>query len=154
MEIISRINLLSKKKVKHILLSFSKNLLFTHQTISLETKIKNSSPCIVWHRPTMSNHQLYLALEKAIGTPSPQHTHPRLQFEWSTQAAQQNAAILQQHGWDLTRALDAEHGTILSPGSEFRDPNYLSPLWKSHRLWPKVHKWITEGITYPLILQI
>ena len=74
-----------------------------------------------------------------------------MQFEWSTQAAQQNAAILQQHGWDLTRALDAEQGTILSPGSEFRDPNYLSPLCKSHKLWPKVHKWITEGITYPFI---
>ena len=71
-------------------------------------------------------------------------------FEWSTEAAVHNLAVLQRHALDLDIALAAQPFSSLTPGSEFRPVELLAPLLSLHPLWPKFQERISTGAEFPL----
>ena len=75
---------------------------------------------------------------------------PEFQFQWSTQAADHNWALLARHNFDLTAAINTTPHSPLTFGSEFRHPSLLNPLLSYHPLWPRVLQWLTHGVTFPL----
>ena len=50
----------------------------------------------------------------------------------------------------MEKALEHEQGSMLDPGSEFRDIDTLQPLWHKHEHWEKMKEVIQDGLTYPL----
>jgi hypothetical protein len=51
-------------------------------------------------------------------------------FEWSTEAADHNLAVLKRHALDLDIALAAQLFSSLTPGSEFRPVELLAPCYR------------------------
>ena len=74
----------------------------------------------------------------------------KLKFENTRRAAEYNAKILKQYKHDLTKIIRKEAGTMLDPGSEFREVEILEPLFKHHRLWSKMRNIMDKGVEYPL----
>ena len=70
--------------------------------------------------------------------------------EETTGAASFNTKWIEHYKWDLTEALARQAGTMIDPGSEFRDQKILHELWESHEHWPKMKDMISNGLTYPL----
>jgi hypothetical protein len=58
--------------------------------------------------------------------------------------------ILGKYEFDLTRALEAQRGTPLEFGSEFRSTMTLAALLSRHPLWPKLVSILNKGSSYPL----
>ena len=89
-------------------------------------------------------------IARVISTPSPRMKLHKARFENTAEAAVHNARWLKHYQWDLPRALIRQKGTIMEPGSEFRDWETLEPLWVAHRHWPKMKEIISKGVNYPL----
>ena len=68
----------------------------------------------------------------------------------SNEAAIQNAAILQSHNFDMTRALAANPNSHISYGSEFKTVEFLEPLLHKSPLWKAVSDILSKGAKYPL----
>ena len=77
--------------------------------------------------------------------------HPsEFKFEWSTDAAEFNWAILERYNLNLHTALQHQSHTQLEFGSEFRTTKLLAPLAGHHPLWPRLQQWIQYGAAFPL----
>ena len=74
----------------------------------------------------------------------------KCRFENTMAAARFNAKWMKHYGWDLKKALEKQKGTMLSPGSEFREAEKVRRLWGKHPNWKKLKEIITDGVTYPL----
>ena len=66
------------------------------------------------------------------------------------EAAKFNTKILNKYRYDFEAALKREKGTMLQPGSEFRDANNIEQLFQAHKLWPKMKDIVKNGVTYRL----
>jgi hypothetical protein len=75
---------------------------------------------------------------------------PEFVFEWSKQAAMKNYMVLGKYNFDLHMALEAQHSTPLSYGSEFCDPNVLQELLCLHPAWPRLRRILERGSLWPL----
>ena len=75
---------------------------------------------------------------------------PTFRFEWSTEAANHNWAILVQFNLDITKAIASQANSPLSIGSEFRALHLLRPLLSYHPLWGRFVTLITTGVEFPL----
>ena len=64
-------------------------------------------------------------------TPSP----PAFKFEMTKEATMHNLKVLEQHGFSLDKALDAQRDSPLGPGKEFRPPDILRSVFGQHPLW-------------------
>ena len=66
------------------------------------------------------------------------------------ESAKFNERWLKHYRWDLEVALDRQKGTMVHPGSEYREVNIVEELWRRHELWPKMRRILEEGVDYPL----
>ena len=89
-------------------------------------------------------------IKRAVTTSSRRMKQQKFRFEDGRDAAKYNTKILKQCKYDFEIALQKEKGTMLEPGSEFREPHLLEPIFQHHEHWIKMKKFITEGVTYNL----
>ncbi len=100
--------------------------------------------------PPLPEGRLTDALASILGAQQPTTRPTEFRFEWSTEAADHNLAVLQKHALDLDIALAAQPFSSLTPGSEFRPVALLAPLLSLHPLWPKFQERISTGAAFPL----
>jgi hypothetical protein len=72
------------------------------------------------------------------------------QFKLTKEAAAKNFLTLKKYGLNLEKALEAQKGTPLEYGSEFRTREELSPIFQDHPLWPFMVDNLTTGASFPL----
>ena len=82
-------------------------------------------------------------------TPCPTPTKSEFRFELSQSAATHNSAILAKYDFDLGKAIDANPGSIVSPGSELRPIAQLDQLFVHHPNYARFRSNSTTGIDYP-----
>ena len=75
---------------------------------------------------------------------------PRFIFRNTSEAAHANAAILQEHAFDLHDAISSQPNSIVSPDSDFRPAEAVDPLFSQHEYWPYLREIINIGCSYPL----
>ena len=76
---------------------------------------------------------------------------PEFDFELTKEAANKNFLVLRKHSFCLQDALDAQKGTPLEYGSEFRTVDELEPLFRNHPLWSHLKKTLLHGSDWPLL---
>jgi len=72
-------------------------------------------------------------------------------FHNSEEAKIQNTNILRRFNFDITAAINAQPNSMLSFGSEFRDPLDLEPLLFHQPNWQALKEILTNGVTFPLL---
>ncbi len=82
--------------------------------------------------------------------PCPTPAAPKFIFELSNDAAAHNLDVLLKHEFSLGKALDANKGSPLGYGSEFRHPDKLRKIFGLHPLWPRMEAILTHGSRWPL----
>lgn len=76
--------------------------------------------------------------------------NPQFKFSTSKEAAFHNWNILQKFELDLEKAILAYSPSQLSYGSEFKDVETLSLIFKNHPLWNKLSNHLRNGCSYPM----
>ena len=94
---------------------------------------------------TLAQH-VRRAVESPSATPKP----TEFRFELLTEAAAHNWSVLKKHDRSLSRALEAQGGSPLQPGSEFRDLSLLEPILGRHPLWPRFRSILDSGSDWAL----
>ena len=82
--------------------------------------------------------------------PSATSKPTEFRFELLTEAAAHNWSVLKKHDRSLSRALEAQGGSPLQPGSEFRDLSLLEPILGRHPLWPRFRSILDSGSDWAL----
>jgi hypothetical protein len=82
--------------------------------------------------------------------PCPTPAAPEFIFELSDDAAAHNLDVLSKHEFSLRKALDANKGSPLGYGSEFRHPDELRFFSGLYPLWPQMEAILTCGSRWPL----
>jgi len=72
-------------------------------------------------------------------------------FHNSEEAKIQNTNILRRFNFDITAAINAQPNSMVSFGSEFRDPLDLEPLLFHQPNWQALKEILTNGVTFPLL---
>ena len=98
------------------------------------------------------NKQSWLmrVLTKIISTPTPNMKVHKYKFADEWEAAKFNEKWLRHYRWSLEEAIGRQKGTMVHPGSEFRQVEVVAELWQNHALWPKMKEIIEGGVNYPL----
>ena len=78
----------------------------------------------------------------------PTKNKPLFMYENTERAAAHNTKILENHDWDMEKAINAVNNTILEPGSEFHPIVDLEDIFKHHESWEKFKVIATEGVKY------
>lgn len=78
----------------------------------------------------------------------PTKNKPLFMYENTERAAAHNTKILEDHEWDMEKAIKAVNNTILEPGSEFRPIVDLEDIFKHHVSWEKFKVIATDGVKY------
>jgi hypothetical protein len=80
--------------------------------------------------------------------PSPQK--PKFFFELTPEAAEKNFLILKRYNMSLENALEAQRGSPLGYGLEFKPPEALHRIFRNHPLWGRMRKILLQGSNWPL----
>ena len=75
---------------------------------------------------------------------------PAFEFVPSKAAAEKNRSVLKSFDLDLSKALEAEKGSQLAYGSEFKDVKLLELIFQHHPLWSRMKSHLSYGCSYPL----
>ena len=78
----------------------------------------------------------------------PAKNKPLFTHENTEAAAAHNTKIIEDHDWDMEKAVNAVNNTILEPGSEFCPIVDLEDIFKHHEDWSKFKVIATEGVKY------
>ena len=89
-------------------------------------------------------------VRELVNKPSRGMEKPEFEFELTPEAALKNFLILKKYGLSLEAALDAQRGTPLEYGSEFRTIDELKPIFSRHPYWEKMKTLLSEGSDFPL----
>ena len=100
--------------------------------------------------PVFDASTLVHCVQKAVDTPSATPKPTEFRFELTTEAAAHNWSILKRYDRSLSRALGAQSGSPLQPGSEFRDLRLLEPILGRHPLWPRIRSILEQGSEWAL----
>ena len=71
-----------------------------------------------------------------------------LRFDVSQEAAEHNAKQLAQYDYDVSRLISDNQNSIISYGSEFREPPLLHLLLRDHPLWGFLRKTLERGAEF------
>lgn len=71
-------------------------------------------------------------------------------FENSGEAALPNAIVLECYNFSINDAILAQPSSIVSYGSEFKEPSNFQELLQGHPHWDLFNKILTKGATFPL----
>jgi hypothetical protein len=75
-------------------------------------------------------------------------SEPPVSFAMNLDAAHQNSALLEEHGFDFDKFLSANDQTTLGYGSEFRPISQLKKILGEHPNFPKLDKILSNGMDY------
>ena len=90
-------------------------------------------------------------LQNTMATPCRHPSKPIFEFDTSVEAAEKNFIILmRKFGGDLHEALNAQQGTPLQYGSEFKPVSILAPIFSLHPSWEKMKTVLSDGSSWPL----
>ena len=90
------------------------------------------------------------AISKAVAEEPATPKAPSFKFEMSDEAAEHNWRILKRYGGSLGRALEAQDGTPLDLGSEFRPPAIIGEILGRHPLWARFRSILVNGSIWAL----
>ena len=79
---------------------------------------------------------------------------PLFDFETTEEAMHHNSKILEQHNFDLEAALEAQRGTTVWHGSEFRKTNQLEKIIGSHPHFDYLKKVFEGGMDYEFLTEV
>ena len=85
-------------------------------------------------------------LEARCATPR----KPSFRFEYTEEAAQFNVNILKRVNYNMCDAIQAERGSTMWYGSEYRPVAQLERLYRHHKDWQYFRTQLEKGATYPL----
>ena len=88
-------------------------------------------------------------IESILASESPCPDAPDFCFEMTLEAAEKNFLVLKRHGFNLSKAIEAQSNTPVGYGSKFRKPLILSPLLGNHPLWPMMESILENGAQWP-----
>ena len=71
-------------------------------------------------------------------------------FQYSEEAKRQNTEILRQYNFDISLAIRDQPNSMVSFGSEFRDPKDLEPLLHQHPNWSALKEILLHRVSFPL----
>ena len=100
--------------------------------------------------PIFDVSTLAQCVRRAVESPSATPKPTEFRFELLTEAAAHNWSVLKKHDRSLSRALEAQGGSPLQPGSEFRDLSLLEPILGRHPLWPRFRSILDSGSDWAL----
>jgi hypothetical protein len=63
---------------------------------------------------------------------------------------QHNLATLEKYGFNLGKALNAQHDSPLGPGMEFHPPDVIRSIFGLHPLWNRMEDILKNGSKWPL----
>ncbi|KAL9178371.1 LOW QUALITY PROTEIN: hypothetical protein ACHAXT_000018 [Thalassiosira profunda] len=91
----------------------------------------------------------FAAIRWVASAPVDTPSRSEFQFELTQSAAEHNARAIAAHDHDFASAIEANPGSIISPGSELRPFSQLGLLLGHHRDYTRFFRNSTEGIDYP-----
>ena len=90
-------------------------------------------------------------LRQTMATPCRHPSKPIFEFDLTVEAAEKNFLVLtRKFGGDLQKAIDAQEGSPLSYGSEFKAVPILAQIFSRHPTWKKMESILSNGSTWPL----
>jgi hypothetical protein len=99
-------------------------------------------------------HNMLDIIKEIIGQQSPCPKKPLFCFKMTTEAVEKNFMVLKSHQFSLEKAIEAQAGSPVKCGYEFRKPEILKPLLGNHCLWPRMNnillhrsQWLLTPIT-------
>jgi hypothetical protein len=98
----------------------------------------------------MSEQALIEEVKQVFHSKCPPLNPPLFIFKQCPLAAAHNAHILANNNFDLDRAIQSQHPSQISYGSEFRSSSSLKKLLSNHPLWDRLRKILDEGAEFPL----
>ena len=108
-------------------------------------------PKPIWNNKHWYPVNLVEIIKYIIIQPQKEMKSPEFDFELSRKAAKHNWRIInEKYKGDYVKAIESQHDTQLTYGSEFRDPALLELIFERHPLWPRMKEQLEHGATYPL----
>jgi len=110
---------------------------------TLSKSFNDNSP-----HPTLSwlMQQIQLVLDSHENPPS---MH-RFMFENTSKAAKFNSKLIKNYDYDFVKTCKKQRGSVVSPGTEFRNINIIKPLFSHHADWKELRNIISKGCDYKL----
>ena len=91
--------------------------------------------------------QSFISIMKMIlSQPPARKEAPPFKFDTTAAALEHNAKLLKSFDCDLNKIIEAHENNVISPGSEFKEPQALGPLLHSHPCWNNFCKILSEGV--------
>ena len=82
-----------------------------------------------------------------------EETTPRkhkFSFSNDRNSAKINTKIIKKYNYNFIKACEKQKGSIISPGTEFRNISHLTKLFSNHEDWPELKSIIENGCDYKL----
>jgi hypothetical protein len=76
---------------------------------------------------------------------------PAFKFDLAKKVAIHNKNMLVAFNNSIQKFIEANPGTIVSPGLEFRPAYILEPLFLHHHNWPSIQRILLSGSLWPLL---
>jgi hypothetical protein len=95
-------------------------------------------------------HNMLGIIKEIIRQQNPCPKKPLLCFKMKTEAAEKNFMVLKRHQFSLKKGIEAQAGSPVKYGSEFRKPEILKPLLGNHCLWSCMKNILLHGCGWPL----
>jgi len=94
--------------------------------------------------------QVFEIFHSGSSPPKNINENPLFIFEFSENAAQHNAIVLEQFNFNVNSAIQAQKHSQVFYGSEFKSPDLLEKIFKNHPLWSFMKQILSDGASYPL----
>jgi hypothetical protein len=101
-------------------------------------------------RPNLRYFNMVDTIRLIRMTPTPAFNDAPWSFRRTKEAAINNTERLRKNNFNMDAATQNPTNTILSYGTEFREPPTLAPLLHRHPQWPNMRDIMTKGVEYPL----
>ena len=92
--------------------------------------------------------RLVCLLKRAYSSICPPPQHSQFVFKNTEEAAIKNSALIMSFDGNVSAVLDNEKGSTLTPGSEFRNKEFINPLFDLHEDGEKLKEIIEKGASY------
>ena len=77
-------------------------------------------------------------ISQLVSTPRVAPKKPAFCFKMNIESSQNNFLFMKKHNLSLTKALQAQSGSLLDFGSEFKPVSVLKPIFGKHPNWTKM----------------
>ena len=121
----------------------------SHPAQKRQRESENDTPSLpketIQSRP---KSRLVCLLKRAYSSICPPPQHSQFVFKNTEEAAIKNSALIMSFDGNVSAVLDNEKGSTLTPGSEFRNKEFINPLFDLHEDGEKLKEIIEKGASY------